>query len=51
MLGQRYFPEKARILGLGRVSIEPDPDRFCTNAAKGTDVLFWANARSRHKII
>ena len=51
MLGQRYFPKKAGILGLGRVSIEADPDRLCTNAAKDTDVLFWANARSRYKII
>ena len=38
-------------LDLGRVGIEPKPDRLCTETARNDDVLFWANARSRHKVV
>ena len=38
-------------LDLGRVGIDPKPDRLCTETARNDDVLFWANARSRHKVI
>lgn len=33
-------------LDLGRVGIRPDPDRLCTSAAKESDLLEWAYARS-----
>ena len=38
-------------LDLGRVGINPKPDRLCTETARNDDVLFWANARSRHKVV
>ena len=38
-------------LDLGRVGIEPKLDRLCTETARNDDVLFWAKARSRHKVI
>ena len=36
-------------LDLGRVGIEPRPDRLCTASARDPNILFWANARARHK--
>ena len=38
-------------LDLGRVGIEPKPDRLCTETARNDDVLFWAKARSKHKVL
>jgi uncharacterized protein len=34
-------------LDLGRVGIDPKPERLCTETARSTDILFWANVRSR----
>ena len=36
-------------LDLGRVGIEPKPDRLCTLSARDPNILFWANARARYK--
>jgi len=36
-------------LDLLRVLIKPSPDRLCTNAAKTTEILTWANKRARSK--
>ncbi len=33
-------------LDLGRVGIMPRPDRMCTKAARGREMIAWANARS-----
>lgn len=34
-------------LDLGRVSVAPDPSMLCTQAARGPDMIAWAEARSR----
>jgi len=34
-------------LDLARVNINPSPDRLCTNAAKGQEIISWANQRAR----
>jgi uncharacterized protein len=36
-------------LDLGRVGIEPKPDKLCTVSARDPNILFWANARARYK--
>ena len=38
-------------LDLGRVGIDPRPERLCTETARNDDVLFWAKARSKHKVL
>ncbi|MDC1263238.1 hypothetical protein N8015_04100 [Planktomarina temperata] len=38
-------------LDLGRVGIDPKPERLCTETARNNDVLFWAKARSKHKVL
>ena len=39
----------ADLLDLGRIGIEPRPDKLCTASARDPNILFWANARARHK--
>ena len=38
-------------LDLGRVGIDPKPERLCTEPARNDDVLFWAKAPSKHKVL
>lgn len=38
-------------LDLGRVGVTPVPSRLCTNTAKSSQMLQWANARARNWLI
>lgn len=35
-------------LDLGRIGIQPDPERLCTPAARAPEVIEWAFQRSQH---
>jgi len=35
-------------LDLGRIGIQPDPERLCTPAARAPEVIEWAFRRSQH---
>jgi uncharacterized protein len=38
-------------LDLGRVGIEPDPARLCTEAARRPEILEWARQRSWRRVV
>ena len=38
-------------LDLGRVGVEPEPERLCTDAAKDPDIFDWASDRGRRHAI
>jgi len=36
---------------LGRVGITPDPSRLCTEAARDSEMMEWANGRASNRVI